>query len=75
MRGGSAITYGNNNGNNCKSNENGYSEYFAANKMVDVKGLAKMDNPFFSEMVFNLKNKLDKSKSKLMNVSSKLKVE
>lgn len=68
MRGNSTVTYDNSKGS-------GFSEFFAASKILDTKSLAKQDNPIFSEMLFNLKNKMDKTKGKKMNLSSKLKIE
>ncbi|EAS04805.2 G-patch domain protein (macronuclear) [Tetrahymena thermophila SB210] len=68
MRGDSSVTYDGAKGD-------AYTNFFAASKILDSKSLAKQENPIFSEMLYNLKNKLDKSKGKKMNLSSKIKTE
>ncbi|KAL4464197.1 hypothetical protein ABPG73_002737 [Tetrahymena malaccensis] len=68
MRGDNSVTYDSSKGD-------AYTNFFAASKILDSKALAKQENPIFSEILFNLKNKLDKAKGKKMNLSSKVKIE
>jgi len=68
MRGETSVTYEKSNG--------GYAAIFGVSKSLsDSKTLLKGESPIFGEMLLNLKNKLDKAKSKVMHLSSKLKTE
>ena len=67
MRGETSVTYEKSNG--------GYAAIFGVMKPSDSKSLLKGESPVFGEMLLNLKNKLDKAKSKVMHLSSKLKTE
>ncbi|KAL4483897.1 hypothetical protein ABPG72_013903 [Tetrahymena utriculariae] len=68
MRGDNSVTYDSSKGD-------AYTNFFAASKILDSKSLAKQENPIFSEILFNLKNKLDKAKGRKMNLVSKVKTE